>query len=77
MTPLMSSAALLGAIPLLLGVAVLSFVFMQLAPGGPDALFARNGRMTEEQLQTIRHNMGLDRPWPEQLLIWILQSLAR
>jgi peptide/nickel transport system permease protein len=62
---------LLGAIPLLLGVAVLSFVFMQLAPGGPDALFARNARMTEEQLQAIRHNMGLDRPMHEQLLVWI------
>jgi peptide/nickel transport system permease protein len=63
---------LLGAIPLLLGVAVLSFIFMQLAPGGPDALFARNARMTEEQLQAIRHNMGLDRPVHEQLVTWLL-----
>ena len=62
---------LLGAIPLLLGVAILSFIFMQLAPGGPDALFARNARMTEEALQAIRHNMGLDRPVHEQLLIWL------
>src|SRR3954453_2019698 len=67
---------LLGAIPLLLGVAILSFIFMQLAPGGPDALFARNARMTEEALQAIRHNMGLDRPVHEQLLIW-LANLAR
>jgi peptide/nickel transport system permease protein len=63
---------LLGAVPLLLGVAVLSFVFMQLAPGGPDALFARNARMTEEQLQAIRHNMGLDRPVHEQLATWLV-----
>ncbi|MFM9107633.1 MAG: ABC transporter permease [Chloroflexota bacterium] len=61
----------LGAIPLLLGVAVLSFAFMQLAPGGPDALFARNARMTEEQLAAIRHNMGLDQPAPVQLARWI------
>jgi peptide/nickel transport system permease protein len=67
---------LLGAVPLLLGVAVLSFVFMQLAPGGPDAMFARNARMTEEALQAIRHNMGLDRPVHEQLVIW-LGNLAR
>jgi peptide/nickel transport system permease protein len=67
---------LLGAVPLLLGVAVLSFVFMQLAPGGPDAMFARNARMTEEALQAIRRNMGLDRPVHEQLLIW-LGNLAR
>jgi peptide/nickel transport system permease protein len=67
---------LLGAVPLLLGVAILSFIFMQLAPGGPDALYARNARMTEEQLQAIRHNMGLDRPMHEQLLIW-LWNLAK
>src|SRR3954465_12277234 len=67
---------LLGAIPLLLGVAILSFIFMQLAPGGPDALFARNARMTEEALQAIRHNMGLDRPVHEQLVIW-LSNLVR
>jgi peptide/nickel transport system permease protein len=67
---------LLGAIPLLLAVAVLSFVFMQLAPGGPDALFARNGRMSQEQLEAVRHNMGLDRPVHEQLVIW-LGNLAR
>ena len=62
---------LLGAIPILLGVAVLSFIFMQLAPGGPDALFARNGRMSAEQLAQIRRNMGLDRPAHEQLLTWL------
>jgi peptide/nickel transport system permease protein len=62
---------LLGAVPLLLGVAILSFIFMQLAPGGPDALFARNARMSQEQLDAIRRNMGLDRPTHEQLLVWL------
>ena len=46
------------AIPLLLGVAILSFIFMQLAPGGPDAMFARNARMTEEARQAIRVTWG-------------------
>src|SRR4029450_2044698 len=67
---------LLGAIPLLLGVAVLSFIFMHLAPGGPDAMFARNARMTEEALRALRHNLGLALPLHEQLLIW-LRNLAR
>ncbi len=62
---------LLGAVPLLLGVAILSFIFMQLAPGGPDALFARNARMSQEQLDAIRRNMGLDRPTHEQLFTWL------
>lgn len=62
---------LLGAIPLLLGVSVLSFIFMQLAPGGPDTLLAKNGRMTQTQLDAIRHSLGLDESKPRQLWIWI------
>ena len=62
---------LLGAVPLLLGVSILSFVFMQLAPGGPDAMFARAGRMSDAQLAAIRHNMGLDRPLIAQLGVWL------
>lgn len=61
----------LAAIPLLLGVAVLSFLFAQLMPGGPDALFARNGRMTQQQLDAIRHNLGLDQPMYVQLGHWL------
>ena len=61
----------LESIPLLLGIAVLSFIFMQLAPGGPDTLFARNGRMSAAQLANIRRSMGLDRPPHEQLFAWI------
>jgi peptide/nickel transport system permease protein len=62
---------LLGAIPLLLGVSVLSFIFMQLAPGGPDTLLAKNGRMTQTQLDAIRRSLGLDESKPRQLWIWI------
>lgn len=62
---------LLGAIPLLFGIAALSFLFMQLMPGGPDALFARNGRMTPQQLAQIRHNMGLDQPKYVQFIHWM------
>ena len=62
---------LLGAIPLLLGISVLSFLFMQLAPGGPDTLLAKNGRMSQAQLEAIRHNLGLDEPVHVQLWKWI------
>jgi peptide/nickel transport system permease protein len=62
---------LLGAIPLLLGISVLSFLFMQLAPGGPDTLLAKNGRMSQAQLAAIRKNLGLDEPMLVQLWTWI------
>ena len=45
----------LSSIPLLFGVAILSFVFAQLLPGGPDALFGRGGRMTQAQLDQIQN----------------------
>lgn len=62
---------LIGAVPLLLGVAILSYAFMQAAPGSPDDLYARNTRMSEAQLAAIRHNMGLDQPAYIQFLRWL------
>jgi len=44
---------------------------MQLAPGSPDQLYARNSRMSETQLAAIRHNMGLDRPAYVQFIKWV------
>jgi peptide/nickel transport system permease protein len=67
---------LLGAVPLLVGVSVLSFVFMQLAPGSPDTLLAKNGRMSDAQLAAIRANWGLDQPVHVQLGRW-LANLAQ
>ncbi|MCA9858124.1 MAG: ABC transporter permease [Thermomicrobiales bacterium] len=67
---------LLGAIPLLFGVAVISFMLMQVAPGGPDATYARSPRMTDERLQALREKMGLDQSIPVQFVKWI-QNLLR
>jgi peptide/nickel transport system permease protein len=62
---------LLGAIPLLVGITIISFAFMHLMPGGPDSLYARSGRMNQEQLDAIRRNMGLDQPMPVQYAQWV------
>ena len=67
---------LLGAVPLLIGIAILSFVFMQAMPGGPETLLARNGRMSAEQLALVRHSMGIDQPVYVQLGKWLL-NLAK
>lgn len=66
---------ILGAIPLLFGIAVISFFLMQIAPGGPDATYARSPRMTEERLQAIRARLGIDQPLPVQFYKWILNLL--
>lgn len=61
---------ILGAIPLLIGISLVSFIFLHAMPGGPDALLARNSRMTAEQLANVRRSLGLDQPLPVQYARW-------
>lgn len=52
---------ILGAIPLILGIATIIFFVVNLAPGDPTALFA-NQNVPPEVLDQIRRNFGLDQP---------------
>ena len=40
----------IGLLPLLLGVVIISFLLMKAAPGGPQAQFQGNKRITQEQI---------------------------
>jgi peptide/nickel transport system permease protein len=51
----------LGAIPLVLGIATIIFFVVNLAPGDPTALYA-NQNVPPEVLAQIRANFGLDQP---------------
>jgi peptide/nickel transport system permease protein len=62
----------IGAVPLLIGIAVISFVFMHAMPGGPTTMLARNSRMTAQQLENVKRSMGLDQPVPVQLGRWLV-----
>jgi len=66
------SRRFIGAVPLLIGIAVISFVFMHAMPGGPRALYGKSRGMTDERREQIRVNMGLDQPVPVQLGKWLL-----
>ncbi len=66
---------LLQAIPVILLVAVLTFVLMHMLPGDPAVVIA-GPDATAEAVDRLRHQLGLDRPLPEQLLNW-LANLAR
>ncbi len=66
-----------AAIPTLIGVSLLTFLFMRLIPG--DAIAARLGTstaLTPEQLASLRSFFGLDQPLPQQYWSW-LTSLFR
>ena len=67
---------LIGAIPTLLGVTVLTFLFIRLIPG--DAIAARLGTSTAlspEQLASLRAYFGLDQPLHQQYWTWLLSLL--
>ena len=68
---------LLSAIPTLVGVSILTFLFIRLLPG--DAIAARLGTSTAlspEQLASLRAYFGLDQPLHIQYWSW-LASLFR
>ncbi len=61
---------------LLLLVSMIGFALLHLAPGGPLAQFALTPGMSQEALQRIAHQMGLDQPLPLQYLQWLRRLLA-
>jgi ABC-type dipeptide/oligopeptide/nickel transport system permease component len=66
---------LLGAIPSLFAVIVVTFVIMRLLPGDPAAFFA-GAAATEEAVAQIRTQLGLDESIFTQFWIY-LQALAQ
>lgn len=59
----------LAAIPTLLLVAVIVFLLLRLSPGDPAVMLAGDNA-TPQQIQLIRHSMGLDEPLLSQLFLW-------
>jgi peptide/nickel transport system permease protein len=66
---------LLQAVPLLLGILTLVFVFMHAAPGDPTALYM-NPSIAPEVLEQMRHNWGLDQPLHIQYVRWMKSFLT-
>lgn len=60
---------LIQAIPILIGISVISFLIINLAPGDPTDRF-RSGRVSPETIQNLIRLYGLDKPLPEQFVSW-------
>jgi peptide/nickel transport system permease protein len=60
---------LLHLIPLLLGISLISFFVMHLAPGDPTALFI-DPNVQPAELARVRANWGLDQPVFIQYILW-------
>jgi peptide/nickel transport system permease protein len=61
---------LLGAIPLLIGIATILFFVIRLAPGDPTAFYF-NPNVPPEVLEQLRRNLGLDQPVHVQYVRWL------
>ena len=64
------------AVPLILGVVVVNFTLIQLAPGDPILALIGEFQASPEFVQGVRQQFGLDRPLPVQLGLYLLQSPA-
>lgn len=61
---------LLHAVPLLIGVSVVGFALMHLAPGGPLAVYTLNPTISSQDIDRLKIALGLDRSVTQQYLGW-------
>jgi peptide/nickel transport system permease protein len=62
----------LQAVPLLLLISGLVFMLIHAAPGGPLAIYLANPNVRAQDIERLRHALGLDRPLSEQYVAWLL-----
>jgi peptide/nickel transport system permease protein len=62
------------AVLMLVGVSLILFVIMRLAPGGPEAVLV-GGEFSQEVAAQVRHRLGLDRPLVVQYATWALAAV--
>ena len=59
------------AIPVLLGISLITYFILLIAPGGPYARFAQNPRITAAQIEAFAERWGLNDPIPLQYCKWL------
>jgi peptide/nickel transport system permease protein len=59
------------AIPVLIGISMITYFILLIAPGGPLARFTQNPKITNEQIAAFKHRWGLDDPIPIQYCKWL------
>jgi peptide/nickel transport system permease protein len=62
---------LIQAIPVVIGITIVTYAIMLSAPGGPTQRFANNPKITNEQREAFKKAWGLDQPIPIQYCRWV------
>lgn len=65
---------LIQSIPILLGITIMTFAIMQLAPGNPMETMI-NPKISPEEMQEMRESMGLNDPVHVQYINWMKEIL--
>ncbi|MBX3539892.1 MAG: ABC transporter permease [Chelatococcus sp.] len=76
MKPLALLGRTLQLVPVLLGVSVIVFVMMMMTPGDPVEIMLADQQATPQQVETMRHDMGLDRPALERFGVFLSNALT-
>ncbi len=67
---------LLTTIPTVIAISILVFSMLHFVPGDPvKVMFLESGGVTQEQIDQIRHLLGLDKPLHIQYLDWVTRAL--
>lgn len=62
---------ILSSIPLLIGISIILFAVLNLAPGGPTDVYADIPGISAEVLDNLKKELGLDQPVPVQYARWL------
>ena len=63
-----------AVIPVLAVVAVIVFLLLRLSPGDPAVIIAGDSASAQD-IENIRHSLGLDQPLLQQFFQWIWRML--
>ena len=63
------------AVVTLLGISLVIFSLLALAPGNPLGELATNPSISEEVRENLRRSLGLDQPLPIRYLKWLFSLL--
>jgi len=68
---------ILQSIPVLFGISLITFLIVNTAPGDPALLYMdRSSNPTQEDIDRVREELGLDKPLPQRYLEWVGRAMV-
>jgi peptide/nickel transport system permease protein len=66
---------LIDAVPVLIGVSILVFLMVHLLPGDPATIMLQGAPASAEDIENLRHELGLDKPIQVQYATYVGRAL--